>query len=310
MDVNLNETNIILDGFVEVHRYRYLYFVIMFTVYIQILCFNSTIVLLIVFQRSLHEPMYIFIAALLLNNVMFSVVVYPKLLIDILSERQIISSSACFFQNVIVYSLGVSELFLLTIMSYDRYVSICKPLHYATIMRKRTVIILLVLTWILPAFYLSVLIFSIIYFHSEMCNFTLRAIICKSALNDLLCFHSPVLVIVTLLSIIIVGIFLVFLILFSYIRIIMIAYRSSKDFKRKAAQTCLPHLLVLISFKCFVSFEIITVLIESKISKTVSLIMTLQTIIYQPIFNPIIYGLKMKEIYKHLTRLLCRTKSK
>merc|ERR1712035_31842 len=117
----------------------------MFTVYILIICCNFTIVCLIWIHKNLHEPMYIFIAALLLNSVVFSTALYPKLLIDFLSEQQIISYSACLFQYFIFYSLSGSEFLLLSAMAYDRYVSICKPLQYPTIMRKTTVSVFLVL---------------------------------------------------------------------------------------------------------------------------------------------------------------------
>ncbi|KAM4559098.1 olfactory receptor 4P4-like [Odontesthes bonariensis] len=135
------------------------------------------------FTKHLHEPMYIFIAALLLNSVLFSTVVFPKLLIDLLSERQIISHSPCFFQHFMFYSLGPSELLLLTAMAFDQYVSICKPLH------------------------------------------------------------------------------------------------DKKDLSMK-----------------------------SEFSKTLNCIMSLQIVMNNPLFNPIIYGLKMKEIYKQLKKLLCSYK--
>ena len=107
MDDELNVTYITLGGYVEVDKYRYVYFVILSIVYILIICSNSTIVYLIVIHKNLHEPMYIFIAALLINSVLFSTAIYPKLLVDFLSEKQIISYSACLFQFYLFYSLGV-----------------------------------------------------------------------------------------------------------------------------------------------------------------------------------------------------------
>ncbi|XP_072770484.1 olfactory receptor 4K15-like [Nerophis lumbriciformis] len=132
-------------------KYGYIYFVIFLTLYILILCANCTIICLIWIHRNLHEPMYIFIAALSLNSLLFSSGIYPKLFIDVLSEKQTISHSACMFQYFVVHSLGAADFLLLSAMAYDRYVSICKPLQYPTIMGKRTVIVLLTLAWFIPA---------------------------------------------------------------------------------------------------------------------------------------------------------------
>ncbi|XP_034549900.1 putative olfactory receptor 13C6 [Notolabrus celidotus] len=176
MDDKFNVTYISFNGYVEVQRYRYLYFFIMLTVYFLIICCNSTIVYLIWKQKNLHEPMYIFIAALLTNSVVLSSAVYPKFLIDFLSERQIISYSACLFQFFIFYSIGSSEFLLLSAMAYDRYVSICKPLQYPTIMRKNTVCTLLFFAWLVPACHIAIP--AILSAKNRLCHFTLKAIFC------------------------------------------------------------------------------------------------------------------------------------
>ncbi|XP_069011410.1 olfactory receptor 6N2-like [Embiotoca jacksoni] len=306
MDVELNVTYITFDGHVQVHKYRYLYFWIMFIIYILILCCNLTIVFLIVVQESLHEPMYIFIAALLLNSVLFSTVIYPKLLIDFLSERQVISFAACFFQIFVFYSLGGSEFLLLAAMAYDRYVSICKPLQYPTIMRKNTVTGLMVLAWILPS--VEIAAATIMTANKKMCVFTLKGIFCNSTVFKLQCVQSSDEMIKSMIILVHVSILPVLFILFTYTRILIISYRSNREVRKKATQTCLPHLFVLISFFCLCACDIIIVGVESNFSKTVRLVMTLQIVIYHPLFNPIIYGLKMKEISKHLKRLFIRVK--
>ncbi|XP_031150934.1 olfactory receptor 10J4-like [Sander lucioperca] len=306
MDNELNVTYITFDGHVEVQKYRYLYFVIMFTAYILIICSNSTIVGIIVINKSLHEPMYIFIAALLINSVLFSTAIYPKLLIDFLSEKQIISYSACLFQWFMYYTLTCSEFFLLGAMSYDRYVSICKPLQYPTIMRKTTVYIFLILAWILPACQIS--IGPLLIANEKLCYFVLKGIICNSTIKKLHCVSSAVVDIYGLILFVGSVPLPVLFILFTYTRILIIIYRSSREVRRKAAQTCLPHLLVLINFSCLTTYDVLLGRLEINVSKTVRLIMSLQMILYHPLFNPIIYGLKMKEIYKHLKRLFSQDK--
>ncbi|XP_030613294.1 olfactory receptor 10AG1-like [Archocentrus centrarchus] len=299
----MNLTYITFGGHVEVEKYRYLYFVIMFTVYILIICSNSTIVWIIMIHKNLHEPMYIFIAALLLNSVLLSTVIYPKLLIDFLSEKQIILHQACLFQVFLFYVLSGSEFLLLTAMAYDRYVSICKPLQYPTIMRRTTVNIFLVLAWFLPAVQVAVPIVRNAI--TPLCNFILKGIFCNNSVNHLYCVTSSALSVYGLIVLFNGAIFPMLFILFTYTKIIIVAYQSCGNVKKKALQTCLPHVLVLINYSCLLTYDMVMVRLESEFPKTARFVMTLQFVTYNPLCNPIIYGLKMKEISKKLKSLFC-----
>ena len=308
MDDEHNVTYITLDGHVDVRKYRYLYFVIMSTVYTLIICCNVTIICLIWIHKNLHEPMYVFIAALLLNSVVFSTSMYPKLLIDFLSEKQIISYSQCLFQFFLFYSLSGSEFPLLAAMAYDRYVSICKPLQYPIIMRKATVSILLSLAWLYPACHIAVQV--IMSADMKLCNLTLKGIFCNNSIYSLHCVSSKALSVFGVVALTNIALFPMLFILFTYTRIFVISYQSCKNVRKKAAQTCLPHLLVLFSFSCFCAYDITIARMGNDFPKTVRLILTLQAVLYHPLFNPIIYGLKMKEISKHLKRLFYQPKVK
>ncbi|XP_070694352.1 olfactory receptor 2T11-like [Pempheris klunzingeri] len=305
MDEGLNVTYITLGGYVEMEKYRYVYFVIIFTVYILIICSNSTIVFLIVIHQNLHEPMYIFIAALLINSVLLSTTIHPKLLIDVLSKKQITSHSVCHFQYFIFYTSCGSEFYLLAAMAYDRYVSICKPLQYVTIMGKPTVSVFLVLSWFVPACQIAGS--AALSANRKICNFTLKGIFCNNAVYRLHCVSSSVLSVYGVICLLTIF-FPMLYIIFTYTKILLVCHRSSKEVRTKAAQTCLPHLIVLINFFLFGSFDTIVLRLESDIPKTAHLIMNLQLVLYHPLFNPIIYGLKMKEISKHLKRLFCKIK--
>ncbi|XP_018544838.1 olfactory receptor 11A1-like [Lates calcarifer] len=306
MDDELNVTYVKLSGYVEVDKYRYVYFLVLFIVYILIICSNSIIVYLIMTYKNLHEPMYIFIAALLLNCVLYSTAIYPKLLIDFVSEKQIISYSACIFQFFIFYSLGSAEFLLLAAMAYDRYVSICQPLQYPTIMRKTTVSILLVLAWLIAACHIAVP--AIVSAETKLCNFTLKGIFCNNAIYRLQCVSSRLITIYGVIALIDLVILPMLFIIFTYTKILIISYKSCREVRKKAAETCLPHLLVLISFSSLSAYDVSIARVESNFPKIARLIMTLQIVLYHPLFNPLIYGLKMKEISKHLKRLFCPAK--
>ncbi|XP_047456001.1 olfactory receptor 2AT4-like [Mugil cephalus] len=306
MDAGLNVTYITLDGHVEVHRYRYLYFVIMLTAYILIICCNATITYLIVIHLDLHEPMYMFVAALLINSILFSTNIYPKLLIDFLSDKQIISYPACLFQALIFYSLSCSEFLLLAAMSYDRYVSICKPLQYPMIMRKTTVNVLLALAWLVPACHVMVPI--ALNINNKLCRLILKGIFCNNISNDLYCVTSRALQIFGIVTLFNIAIFPMLFIIFTYTRILIVAHWSCGEVRKKTAQTCLPHLLVLINYSCLLTYDVIIIKLESDFPKIARFIMTLQIVTYNPLFNTIIYGLKMQKISKHLKKLFSRAK--
>ncbi|KAM3607983.1 uncharacterized protein V6R79_017191 [Siganus canaliculatus] len=303
MDADLNVTYITLGGHVGLPRFRYLYFLIVFTVFVLILCSNSTIVYLICVHPNLHEPMYVFIAALLVNSVLFSSAIYPKLLLDFLSDRQIISYSACLLQGFLFYSLGGSEFLLLAAMAYDRYVSICRPLQYAAVMRSSRVRSFLLVAWLLPA--AQLIVQSSVNSREKLCSFTLEVIFCNNSVHKLHCVTSRVLSVFGLFILMNVAILPLLFIVFTYLRIFAVTYRSCREVRRKAAETCLPHLIVLLSFSMLCTYDVIMVRLEAEIPKTVALVMTLQLVLYHPLLNPLIYGLKMKEISKHLKRLLC-----
>uniref|UniRef100_A0A3B3DPT1 G-protein coupled receptors family 1 profile domain-containing protein n=1 Tax=Oryzias melastigma TaxID=30732 RepID=A0A3B3DPT1_ORYME len=292
-------------------KYRFLYFFFLLVIYVLILCSNSTIICLIWIHKSLHEPMYIFIAALLGNSILYSTslaAVYPKLLVDILSKRQTITYYTCFFQHGVYYSLGASEFLLLTAMSFDRYVSICKPLQYPSLMSKRRVTAMLMLSWLWPLLQLMVAISGKVIINQRPCSFSLEAIFCNTELQKLLCIKLEEFAVLDMMILINVALLPALFILFTYIRILIISYQSSKEIRSRAAQTCLPHVLVLVNFSCLGSFEVIIGFFGSGYPKALRLTVMLQIIIYQPLFNPTIYGLKMKQISRHVKMLFCPDK--
>ncbi|XP_045910347.1 olfactory receptor 2T27-like [Micropterus dolomieu] len=303
MDDKFNVTYITLVGYEAMGKYRYLLFFIMFIVYILTVFFSFIIVCLIWIHKNLHEPMYIFIAALLVN---ISGELYcllhcyvPKVV------KQIISYSASLLQCFLYYTLCASDFFLLSAMAYDRYVSICKPLQYPVIMTKAIVSIMLGLAWLVPACQVAVPI--ILSANMKLCHLTLNAIFCNNSIYSLYCVPSKERSIFDMFSLVSMALLPLLFILFSYTRILIISYRSCNEVRKKAAQTCLPHLLVLICFSFLCAYDVIVIHME--VPSDIHSIMTLQAFLYYPLFNPVIYGLKMKEITKHLKKLFCQTKA-
>uniref|UniRef100_A0A8C6WFM7 Olfactory receptor n=1 Tax=Neogobius melanostomus TaxID=47308 RepID=A0A8C6WFM7_9GOBI len=285
-----NVTYIILDGYVDLEKYRALYFVIFFSAFVVIICSNSTIVWLILIHKNLHEPMYFFIAALLLNSILLSSVIYPKILVDILSEKQVVTYSTCLFQWWIYYTIGGAEFWLLMFMALDRYLAICKPLQYPTIMTKSRVNVLLTVAWTVPGFQMAVLVSAAS--QMKLCNFISRGIICNTTTHKLLCFSSAALkgwgTFTLVNSIFIPAIFNGF----TYFHIFIIAKRRGLEVRKKAMSTCLPHLIVLFNYFCLCSFEVLLARVDGEFPKLGRFIISVQLILYNPLFNPFIYGLK------------------
>ncbi|KAM6934084.1 olfactory receptor 6N2-like [Xenentodon cancila] len=278
----------------------------MFIVYILVIVCNSTILFTIWIEKSLHEPMYIFIAALLLNSLFFSTNIYPKLLIDVLSDKQVITYSACLFQCFLYYFLNGTEFLLLSAMAYDRYVSISKPLQYPIIMKRTAVAFFLGFAWLVPACQIAVPV--ALSAKTKLCHFILKGIFCNNSIYKLHCTTSAALSVYGVIVLLNLTVLPMLFILFTYAKILKVTYKSCGEVKKKAARTCLPHLLVLINYTCLVTWDVIVVKLESDFSKSLRLTLTLQIIVSHPFFNPIIYGLKMKEISKHIKRLFCRGK--
>ncbi|XP_061698650.1 olfactory receptor 52E2-like isoform X2 [Syngnathoides biaculeatus] len=195
-----------------------------------------------------------------------------------------------------------SDFLLLSAMAYDRYVSICEPLQYASTMGTSRVAAFLALAWFVPACH--VLVATVISAEQRMCHFLLAGIFCNNSIQKLFCATPRFLTVWGLLVLTNITLIPVVFIVFTYVKIFAVAYRSCGEVRKKAAETCLPHLMVLISFSCLCGFDVIVARLESDLSKTVRLIMSLQIVVYNPLFNPILYGVKMKEIWKHIMRLL------
>ncbi|XP_043988476.1 olfactory receptor 11H2-like [Gambusia affinis] len=306
MEDQINISYITLSGYVDLNKYRYFYFFIVLTVFILTVCSNATILYLIWTHKNLHEPMYIFIAALLFNGLLYSTNIYPKLLIDFLSEKPIISYSACLLQFFLFYTFGCSEFLLLAAMAFDRYVAICKPLRYRNIMKRSTVSVFLVLAWFLPACYLAVQ--TILSSKAKLCTFNLEGIFCNNTIYALQCVRSTTITAVGIVALLHVVVLPMLFTSFTYANIFRISSRSSKQSRKTTVETCVPHLLVLTSYFCLMTYDVVIARVQSDFPKIARFIMTMQISLYHPLFNPFIYGFKMREIYKHLRRLFSSAK--
>uniref|UniRef100_A0A3Q1IH74 G-protein coupled receptors family 1 profile domain-containing protein n=1 Tax=Anabas testudineus TaxID=64144 RepID=A0A3Q1IH74_ANATE len=271
---------------------RYLFFCLCLLIYMTIISANLVIVLTVCVEKSLHQPMYIFICCLSLNSLYGSAGFFPRFLMDILSDTHFISRPFCFLQIYIIYTYASCEVTLLCIMSYDRLVAICQPLHYHLKMTFSMVIRL----WI----------FAVLY-PACACGFglylTVRLPLCGNQLHRIFCSNLPVVrlsCVDTTLNNIVTQFFLavtsiftsMFFVLYTYLRILLVCRRSSSEFRGKALQTCLPHIVTFVNFCISVFIEISLNLYKTdEVSPFVIVVLSLEFLIIPPINNPLVYSL-------------------
>ena len=143
----------------ETKERRHVIFSVTLMCYFLIVLINMTLVFTIVQERSLHEPMYIFLCNLCMNALYGTMGFYPKFLYDLLAEDHIISYSGCYLQAFVIYSNFLCDYSILTVMAYDRNVAICRPLEYHSVMTNQAVVKFVVFPWIPPLFCEGMLMF-------------------------------------------------------------------------------------------------------------------------------------------------------
>ncbi|KAM6946045.1 olfactory receptor 4B13-like [Aplochiton taeniatus] len=293
-----------LTLFRELGASRYLFFSLTLLLYAVIVSFNVVIIMVICLEKTLHEPMYVFISCLSLNSLYGSSGFFPRFLMDLLSDTHLISRPACFTQIYIIYTYASYELFVLSIMAYDRYVAICKPLHYHSIMSPRTMCMLVAAAWLIPVFSLGGPLYL-----------TIRLPLCGNQLPRVFCATWPVVqlscVDTTPNSIagLLVSTTTVFLplcfVLYTYLRILLVCQQKSSEFRGKALQTCLPHIVTFVNYSisgfCEVSLSRFK---ADQLDPNVVMILSLEFLIIPCVFNPVVYGLNLPKIRKLIFRLV------
>ncbi|XP_076014002.1 olfactory receptor 6N1-like [Genypterus blacodes] len=290
--------------FSDYGAFRYLFFFLCLLLYMFIISANVLIIVTVCLEKSLHQPMYIFISSLCINSLYGSAGFFPRFLMDLLSDTHLISRPSCFIQIYVIYTYASYELTLLSAMAYDRYVAICHPLHYHHKMSFRMVRDLLMFAWIYPVFTLSL----IVYLSSSLplCGNKIHRIFCSNwSVVQLSCgditVNSIVGRVVTITTIFIPLSF----VLYSYLRILILCRRSSSEFRGKALQTCLPHIVSFVNYCISVFCEISLSRYKSdEINAFVIVVLSLEFLVIPPINNPVVYGLNLPQIRKNIAKHL------
>ncbi|XP_061105409.1 olfactory receptor 4B13-like [Conger conger] len=289
-----------LSGLKESKVNRYIYFVFVLIVYLLIILFNVTVIVTIILERALHEPMYIFLCNLCFNGLYGTAGFYPKFLSDLVYGIHLISYNGCLLQIFVIYSYGVCEYSTLMIMAYDRFVAICKPLEYHMKMASKTIGRLILFSWSFA--FLTVFGGIVLTSRLRLCGSHIDKSYCDNwSVVKLSCLPTTVNNVYgffVILSAVVQGLFVVY----SYMRLIN-ACRKSKENKKKFMQTCVPHLLSLINFTLAILFDTMFSRYESRdFPQSLRNFLQLEFLIIPPLLNPIMYGLKLAKIRKVVFR--------
>ncbi|XP_066502536.1 olfactory receptor 52D1-like [Hoplias malabaricus] len=276
----------------------YIFVALSLLVYLLIILLNMMLILTILFEKALHEPMYLFVCNLCFNEVYGATGFYPKFTHDLLSASYVITYVGCSTQSFVIYTSFMCEYTTLVIMAYDRYVAICRPLEYHKTMGMQTVAKAILYSWAFP---FTVVIPNIILTgRLPLCGSTIDRLYCDNwSIVKLSCIPTPI---INAFGLTIVSLFMAhaLIVLFSYQRL-MVACRISSDNKKKFIQTCGPHLLSLMNFTIAVLFDVTFSRYGSKdFPEHLRNVFQFEILVIPPLLNPLMYGLKISAIRKRL----------
>ncbi|XP_032424141.1 olfactory receptor 5F1-like [Xiphophorus hellerii] len=292
-----------LSGFSGTFSHRVTLFLLTLLCYCVIWLVNLTIVVTIIMDKNLHEPMYIFLCNLCINGLYGTAGFYPKFLHDLLSTTYLISVPGCFLQGFVVHSSARADLSLLALMAYDRYVAICRPLVYHSMMNTKRVGVYVFFAWITP-FYLN-FVGTGTAITSRFCGSHIPKIYCINLLiSKLACSASIAQVVVPAFNYTFYFGHAVFIV-WSYVYLVK-SCKMSEENRNKFMQTCLPHLFTLMIFIGSVLFDLLYVRFGSKeLSENMQNFMAIEFLVIPPVINPLIYGLRLTQLRKRVSYVIC-----
>ncbi|XP_064904025.1 olfactory receptor 14J1-like [Columba livia] len=296
-------TQFLLLPFTDTRELQLLHFWLFLGIYLAALLGNGLIITTIAWDQHLHTPMYFFLLNLALLDLGSVSTIVPKTMANSLWDSRVISYAGCAAQVFFVFFLLSAECSLLTIMSYDRYVAICKPLHYGTLLGSRACVHMAAAAW--TTGFLNALLHTANTFSLPLCKGNaLGQFFCEiPQILKLSCSHSYLRELGLLVVSVCLGFVCFVFIVVSYVQILRAVLRiPSEQGRHKAFSTCLPHLAVV---SLFVSTIIFAYLKPPSISSpSLDLVVSVLYSVVPPAMNPLIYSMRNRELKESIRKVI------
>lgn len=295
----------ILDAYNRIHELKYVFIVMLFLLYTIIITANALIIYVTYIERKLHKPMYFFICNMACINLYGGTAVAPFVITRFLTGDYQITWVSCIAQVFFIYTYGGCDITNLTVMAYDRYISICYPLMYEKKVTPTIVIIYIAFTWLFPFFRFSITLS--LTANIDICGIIIEKVYCDNySIVKLSCSDISYYNIFGTTMIFFSVVLPFFTIFYSYLRIIFICLKLTKRGRDKLFSTCVPHLMALLNFTIGSSFELFQSRFDMRhVPYTLRVILSLYFLILSPLINPILYGIGTQAIKEAIMRILC-----
>ncbi|XP_075399536.1 olfactory receptor 5K1-like [Tenrec ecaudatus] len=295
-------TDFILMGFSDRPDLKTLLFVVFFVVYLITMVGNLGLVVLISMERRLHTPMYIFLGNLALMDSFCSCAITPKMLQNFFSEDRMVSLYECMAQFYFFCLADTVDCFLLAVMAYDRYVAICRPLQYHTMMSKQLCIQMIIGAYVAGNLHSMIhvgLLFRLSFCGSHQINHFFCDVL---PLYKLSCVDPSINELMILIFAGSIQIVTITVVLISYLFILVtIFHMNSKEGRSKGLSTCASHFLSILIF--YGSLLFIYILPHSDKENNTDIPIAIFYTLVIPFLNPFIYSLRNREVIGAMKRI-------
>ncbi|XP_042532220.1 olfactory receptor 142 [Dipodomys spectabilis] len=294
-----NVTELIFTGLFQDPEVQRVCFVLFLPVYLATVLGNGLIVMTVSVSKSLRSPMYFFLSSLSLVEICYSSVIVPKFVTDLLAKMKTISLKGCLAQIFFSHFLGVTEILLLVVMAYDRYVAICRPLHYMNIMSRPLCHLLVAGSWLGGFVHSIIQIFITLPLPFCGPNVIDHYFCDLHPLFKLACTDTFVEGVIVLVNSGLISVISLLILVSSYVVILVHLRKHSAEGRRKALSTCASHITVVVLFFVPATFIYMRPTSTYTVDKLVAVFYTVIT----PMLNPIIYTLRNAEVKNAMRKL-------